>query len=88
VLHGLADPLLPYNQSQLVYEATTVEGNEARFTLVPSAGHDVDQIIDAEEATTWATNRGGHENVTVGSGPSWDEIEQFIHVNLNRPRRG
>ena len=35
VLHGLADPLLPFNQSQLVYETTTAEGNEARFTLVP-----------------------------------------------------
>jgi acetyl esterase/lipase len=88
VLHGLADPLLPFNQSQLVYEATTGEGNEARFTLVPSAGHSVDDIIEAEEATTWATNRGGHETVTSGSGPSWDEIEHFIHVNLSRARRG
>ena len=87
VLHGLADPLLPFNQSQLVYEATTGEGNEARFTLVPSAGHSVDEIIDAAEATTRATNRGGHEKVTVGSGPSWDEIEHFIHVNLSRARR-
>jgi acetyl esterase/lipase len=88
LLHGLADPLLPYNQSQLVYEATTGEGNEARFTLVPSAGHSVNDIIDAEEATTRATNRGGHETVTVGAGPSWDDIERFIHVNLNRARRG
>jgi acetyl esterase/lipase len=88
LLHGLADPLLPYNQSQLVYDATTGEGNEARFTLVPTAGHSVNDIIDAEEATTRATNRGGHERVTVGSGPSWDDIERFIHVNLNRARRG
>jgi acetyl esterase/lipase len=88
LLHGLADPLLPYNQSLLVYEATTGEGNEARFTLVPTAGHSVNDIIDADEATTRATNRGGHERVTVGSGPSWDDIERFIHVNLNRARRG
>ncbi len=88
VLHGLADPLLPYNQSLLVYEATTTQGNEAYFTLVPSAGHSVDDIIEAEEATTWASNRGGHERVTEGPGPSWDDIEHFIHVNLNRARRG
>lgn len=86
LLHGLADPLLPYNQSELVYDATTAEGNEARFTLVPSAGHSVDQIIDAPEATTWSTNRGGHETVVEGTGPSWDEIERFIHVNLSRSR--
>ncbi len=86
VLHGLADPLLPYNQSLLVYEATTGEGNEARFTLVPDAGHSANDIIDAEAATTWHTNRGGHETVTEGTGPSWDDIEDFLHVNLNRAR--
>lgn len=86
VLHGLADILLPYNQSKLVYDTTTAEGNEARFTLVPSAGHDVNTIIDAEAATTWTTNRGGHETVVEGAGPSWDDIEQFLHVNLSRAR--
>ena len=88
LFHGLADPLLPYNQSQLVYEATTAEGNEARFTLVPSAGPSVDEIIDAAEATTWTTNRGENETVTEGSGPSWDEIEHFINVYLSRARGG
>ncbi len=87
VLHGLADPLLPFNQSQLVYDTTTAEGNEARFTIVPSAGHSVDDIIDAEAATTWSTNRGGHETVVEGTGPSWDDIDQFLHVNLSRARR-
>ena len=86
VLHGLEDPLLPYNQSQLVYDTTTAEGNEARFTLVPSAGHSVDEIIDAEAATTWTTNRGGKEKVREGTGPSWDDIEHFLHVNLSRAR--
>ena len=86
VLHGLADPLLPFNQSELVYEATTTAGNEARFTLVPDAGHSVDDIIDAEVATTWMTNRGGHERVVDGTGPGWDDIEQFLHVNLSRAR--
>jgi acetyl esterase/lipase len=88
LLHGLADPLLPYNQSQLVYEATTSEGNEARFTLVPGAGHSVNDIIDAAEASTRTTNRGGVEKVREGSGPSWDEIEHFIHQNLRRARGG
>lgn len=86
VLHGLSDPLLPFNQSRLVYDATTGEGNEARFTLVPGAGHSVTEIIDAEEATTRSTNRGGHERVVEGTGPSWGDIEHFVHVNLNRSR--
>ena len=83
LLHGLADDLVPFNQSQLVYDAITAGGSEARFTLVPSAGHAVEDIIDAEEATTW-TNRGGQETETVGAGPSWDEIEDFIRANLER----
>lgn len=86
VLHGLADPLLPYNQSQLVYQTTTAEGNEARFTLVPGAGHSVDEIIGAETSTTWSTNRGGHEKVVEGAAPTWDDIEKFLHLNLSRAR--
>jgi len=86
VLHGGADPLLPYNQSQLVYDTTTAEGNEALFTFVPSAVHNENTIIDAEAATTWHTNRGGHETVVEGAGPSWDDIEHFLHVNLSRAR--
>lgn len=88
LLHGLADPLLPFNQSQTVYDATTAEGNEARLTIVPAAGHSVADIIDADAATTWATNRGGHETVVDGTGPSWDDIAQFLNVNLNRARGG
>lgn len=82
VLHGLEDPLLPFNQSLLVYETTTAEGNAARYTLVPTAGHSVDDIIDAESATTRITDADGNETVIEGAGPSWDEIEQFIRDNL------
>ncbi len=85
VLHGLSDPLLPYNQSELLYEATTDAGNEARITIVPSAGHSVDDIIEAEAATT-RSSRGGHEKSVTGTGPSWDDIEHFLHVNLARAR--
>jgi acetyl esterase/lipase len=87
VLHGLSDPLLPYNQSQLVYDTTRAFGNEARFTVVPSAGHSVDQIIEGADATTRISNRGGRERVEHGAGPSWDDIEHFLHVNLARSRR-
>ena len=86
VLHGLEDVLLPFNQSQQLYSATTEEGNEARFSLVPTAGHNVWQVIDSPAATTWIANRGGQEQVVEGAGPTWDEIEQFIHTNLSRAR--
>jgi len=81
VLHGGADELLPFNQSQLVYEATMTEGNVARYTFVPTGEHDVGTIIDAEAATT-RTASDGEETVAEGAGPSWDEIEEFIRSNL------
>ena len=86
LLHGLADTQVPFNQSQLVYDATVAEGNEARLTLVPGAGHVVQDIIDAEEATTWATDDAGDETETVGSGPSWNDIEDFIRATLEWAR--
>lgn len=86
LMHGLEDVLLPYNQSQQLYEATTREGNEARFSLIPSAGHSVWDVIDSPAATTYTTNRGGQERVVESTGPTWDEIEQFLHKNLSRSR--
>ena len=86
LLHGLSDQMVPYNQSQLVYEKTRAAGNAARFTLVPGAGHSVEDVIDAEVATTRITNRRGQETVSEGTGPTWDDIDQFFRQNLNRDR--
>ena len=86
ILHGGLDPLVPYNQSLNIYQASVVAGNEVRFTFVPSAVHDLRTIIGAAEATTRIHNRGGQERIVEGSGPTWDDIEHFLHVNLSRAR--
>jgi hypothetical protein len=70
-----------------VYDTTRAEGNTAIFTLVPDAGHSVDDIIGAETATTRITIRGGRERVIDGTGPTWDDIDQFLRVNLRRGKR-
>jgi len=80
LLHGLADSQVSPNQSQLLYDATVAAGNKALLTLVPEARHVVAEIIDAPQATTWATDRDGQERETEGSGPSWDDLEQFIRA--------
>jgi acetyl esterase/lipase len=82
LLHGLADSMVPYNQSQLLYDATVAAGNEARLTLVPGANHAVPDIIEAAQATTWATDRDRQESETEGSGPSWDDLEKFIRASF------
>ena len=82
LLHGLADSMVPYNQSQLLYDASVAKGNVARLTLVPGANHSVPDIVDAAQATTWATAGDGQETETEGSGPSWDDLEQFIRASF------
>jgi len=82
VMHGLADPLVPFNQSGLVYLATTAEGNEARLTIVPGGSHSHGSILNAASATTWSTSPGGQESMVQGSGPTLNDIDDFLRLRL------
>jgi acetyl esterase/lipase len=81
LFHGGQDPLLPFNQSELVYDATRRWGNQVRYTFVPAAVHDVNTIIGAEEFTT-KTSLFRRERVDGDLAPTWDNIEEFIRKNL------
>jgi acetyl esterase/lipase len=81
VLHGGADPLVPYNQSQLLYEATKTAGNTAKYTFVSSAVHDFKTIIGATSATT-RSSQSGQEQTVTGAAPTWNDIEAFIKLHL------
>jgi acetyl esterase/lipase len=87
VYHGSFDPLLPPGQSEALYEAVQAVGGEASFTLVDGAGHSVDDIIGAESFTVRSVNPGGQERVDQMPAPTWDAIEQFLHVALSHARR-
>lgn len=82
VLHGEADNLVPYNQSQTVYNTTKSQGNTAKITLVPTGAHSLSTIIGSAQATTKTTNAGQEQSVT-GAGPTWNDIELFIKTHLN-----
>ena len=86
IFHGTADPLLPPDQSVRLYEALVAAGDEATLTIVDGAGHSVPQIIDADGYTVRTVNRGGREDVGRTPAPTWDEIDRFLHVALNRAR--
>jgi acetyl esterase/lipase len=88
VLHGESDPLVPNGQSVLLYEALADAGNEVTFVSVADAGHSVDDIIGAEEFTVFRTYRGGWETVTNRPAPTWENIEDFLHLALRRARGG
>lgn len=88
LLHGFIDPLVPHGQSELLYEALAAAGNEATFVSVADAGHSPDQIRASRSFTVFHTNRGGQETVENEPAPTWETIEQFIHVALSRARGG
>lgn len=83
VLHGEVDNLVPYNQSQKVYDTTKALGNTAKITLVPTGNHNLSTIIGSAQATTKTTN-AGKEQTETGTGPTWNDIELFIKTNFNR----
>jgi acetyl esterase/lipase len=88
LLHGFIDPLVPHGQSELLYEALAAAGNEVTFISVDNAGHSPQQIRDGEEFTVYHTNRGGQETIKNKPAPTWEAIEQFIHVTLSRVQGG
>ncbi|HEX9864764.1 MAG TPA: alpha/beta hydrolase [Acidimicrobiia bacterium] len=84
ILHGEADPLVPNGQSVLLYEALKRTRNNVTFISVAGAGHSVSQIINAPDYTVF-TSRKGREKVGDRPAPTWENIEQFIHVALRSP---
>jgi acetyl esterase/lipase len=86
VFHGTADPLVPPNQSMLLYEALKSARSEVSYTLVEGAGHSVEDIIGADVFTVSSVNAGGRERVGQKPAPTWSAVEHFIHVSLSRAR--
>jgi acetyl esterase/lipase len=84
IFHGGMDILLPYGQSELLYEAMAENGNEVSYTFVPSAGHSVGDIIGASKYTAYRTNPGAQEKILENHDPTWENIEKFINKALNK----
>ncbi|MEM9387511.1 MAG: alpha/beta hydrolase fold domain-containing protein [Pseudomonadota bacterium] len=84
VLHGLVDDVLPFNQSELLFQASAAWDNFAKFTLVPTAGHAVEDIIGAAQGTTTFSIRGT-EFVRETGGPTWGGVDRFLATYLKRP---
>lgn len=41
IIHGTADPVVPYNQSEQLYTALQQQGIKSKLIAVPGAGHDL-----------------------------------------------
>ena len=82
ILHGQLDPFVPHHQSELLYEALRVSGNDATFYSIPGVGHELPYVTDPVRAE-------GYVAVSTGGGiemppPTWETIEAFVSRALGR----
>jgi acetyl esterase/lipase len=91
ILHGQDDTLVPHGQGLLLYNALRARCKDATFFSVPNAAHNKEQVLDPANHLRHTVYRTSDctERITVGApGPSWDEIERFIHEALRGDRHG
>jgi acetyl esterase/lipase len=92
LLHGQSDPLVPWQQSQLLYNALMAKCDSAQLFLVPGAGHSDSDVLSSSRfgSQTVDTTQGCQQTSSVGSpNPNWSLIESFLqsalHVGSSSP---
>jgi hypothetical protein len=86
LLHGESDPVVPYQQSVLLYNALKAKCANAQLFLVPGAGHSTPDVMSSSHfgSQTVRTTKNCAETTSVGTpNPSWDTIISFLQTALN-----
>jgi acetyl esterase/lipase len=87
ILHGQSDPLVPWQQSQLLFNALEASGNDATLLLLEKLGHgflnksDLD-AIDHGRITRYSTRPDSLGPATESSRFGFDTIEAFFRQHL------
>jgi acetyl esterase/lipase len=79
IVHGVADALVPLQQSELLFEALASAHVPATFYAVPAAGHDKTIVSPAHPVATVVSDVPGQ--ATAGR-PTLETIERFLHRAL------
>ncbi|GAA3624984.1 hypothetical protein GCM10022223_47600 [Kineosporia mesophila] len=84
ISHGTQDPLVPYNQSQILFRAYHAAGAAATFTLVHDAVHTDAYLTGTDPApsVTVHTTTGGHLTRSEAPAPTFDVIRAFLDEHL------
>lgn len=85
ILHGRQDPLVPYGQSELLYEALAKAGTEAELVCLPHAGHGqwrrfLTDPATRRDACAFSTRDDPARPRPVD--PTWDDIAAFLRRAL------
>lgn len=86
LLHGQSDPIVPFQQSVLLYDALKAKCANAQLFLVPGAGHSTPDVMSSSHfgTQTVRTTQNCQETTGVGSpNPSWATITAFLRTALN-----
>jgi acetyl esterase/lipase len=86
LIHGQQDPLVPYNQSELLYAALSAAGADVTFVTLPKAGHGpVDAFLTDPAVYDGAfavSSREGRHSAARPVVPSWEMIAGFFEQHL------
>ncbi|MGD9619176.1 MAG: prolyl oligopeptidase family serine peptidase [Mycolicibacterium sp.] len=84
IAHGLADPLVPFNQSEILFAAYESAGATASLTLVPGAVHTDEYLSSAAASAGRTVIHTSHGVTTTGSqpAPTYDTLLGFLDTHL------
>ncbi len=85
LLHGQSDPLVPWQQSQLLYNALNAKCDTAQLFEVPGAGHSDSDVLSSSHygQQTVSVTHSCQQSTTTGSpNPSWSYIETWLQNAL------
>lgn len=86
LLHGQRDPLVPYHQSELLYEALSAAGADVTLVLLPAAEHGpVDDFLSnpaVKQGAFMVASRDGQRSAAQPYDPTWDTLIAFFEQHL------
>lgn len=88
IVHGAADPYVPVNQSEILFDAYMRAGGTASLTVVPGVGH-TDAYLDSPGHSEGRTVRATANGVTTtsdGPAPTFHSLLEFLDTNLRVDR--
>jgi acetyl esterase/lipase len=80
IVHGTADPIVPYQQSELLFAAYQRAGAPATLTLIPKAGHGDGFLTAPGKVPGRTVQRTEHGRTTTAAdpAPTYDTLRQFL----------
>ncbi|CAJ1583374.1 alpha/beta hydrolase [[Mycobacterium] wendilense] len=86
IAHGMADPLVPFNQSEILFDAYERARVSANLTLIPGVGHTDGYLSDPGHSPGRTVRRTRNGSTTTGTepAPTFETLVAFLDTHLGR----